>query len=149
MTLENFVIFPVWQSKMSRIGIQGTTNIQPSDFSLSYTTTVEHITLFNVLISTTPLQGKHTTPVLQMLRRGTRKLSDMLKTTQWTENWIQVSQIAGQCLDLLDIVKYIFLQKLRWFHPHKKSAKVLKNSIFSQFTKSSICQNLDKHLTEM
>lgn len=80
MFLENFVILPVWQSKMSRIVIQRTTNVQPSDFSLSYTTMVEHIKLFNVPISSTPLQGKHNTPVLQMLRWGTGKLSDMLKS---------------------------------------------------------------------
>lgn len=66
MILENFVVFPVCQCKMSRMGTQGKGNLQLSDFLLSYATMVIKAIIFlSILISTTPLQGKPNSPVLQ------------------------------------------------------------------------------------
>lgn len=66
MILENFVVFPVCQCRMSWMGTQGTRNVQLSDFLLSYATMVIKAMIFlSISISATPLEGKPNTPVLQ------------------------------------------------------------------------------------
>lgn len=90
---------------------------------------------FNVQVSPVLLQGKHNTPVLQILKCGIWKLSGMLKTVQWTDNWFQVSQTLGQCLDLVDIVNIYFLTKIKVFSSSERVPKGFKKLKF-QFVKS-------------
>lgn len=103
-----------------------------------------------MFISVTPLQGKYCTPGLEIQKWGTGKLSGVLETTQWTKNWIQLFQIPGHSLNLVDVINIYSLTKIEVFSSSEQVCKdFLKHLIFSQITKISIFQNLDKHLTEM
>lgn len=121
MILENFVVFPVCQCKMSRMGTQGKGNLQLSDFLLSYATMVIKAIIFlSILISTTPLQGKPNSPVLQRHQK-----------TDYVENHTMKRESNSG------------FTNPRYLHPQERFAKVFKSFAFSPFNKRLICENLD------